>query len=359
MDSEENPEYYRDASAAAAIKDTCNTIANITRMDPNRTLVCPIITPRFAPSCTTTLLSGLGTLAREYSLPIQTHISENPDEIDLVGRLFPKFDSYTAVYDGFHLLTPRSVLGHGIHLSPAERALIKKRGSKISHCPVSNSCLSSGLCPVRQLLDEGIEVGLGTDVSGGYSPSVLVAAREAEVVSRVLASVQRDFGPKKTNPPADHEKETLSLAEIDVPEKVPDKKNDGSHGYERTKLTVEECLYLATVGGAHCLGLEHKVGRFSVGMEWDAQLIRLGSSSPAKTTCEEQIEPLTDVLDGQQEAVEHRSSSERVTGVADDDNPVTLWGGETWAQKLAKWLFCGDDRNTRAVWVRGNLVHRR
>lgn len=359
MDSDINPDYYRDASAAAAIKDTRNTIAKITSMDPDRTLVCPIITPRFAPSCTRDLLSALGTLACEYSLPIQTHIAELPSEVELVAERFPEYDSYAAVYDGFDLLTPRSVLGHAIHLSPAERALIKKRGSKVSHCPVSNSCLSSGLCPVRQLLDEGIEVGLGTDVSGGYSPSVLVAAREAEVVSRVLSSVQRDFEPQKANPPADDEIKTLSFAKIDVQEKILNKKKDGSHNYDRTKLTVEECLYLATVGGAHCLGLEHKIGRFNVGMEWDAQLIRLGSSSPAKTTCEEQTEAPTDVLDGQQEAFEHLSSPESETGVDDDDNPVQLWGEETWEEKMAKWVFCGDDRNTRAVWVRGRKVHQR
>lgn len=352
MDSTKtNPEYYRDASPEAAIEDTCNTIDHITLMDPERTLVCPIITPRFAPSCTSALLRALGALARKTSLPIQTHIAENPSEIELVAKLFPKYDSYAAVYDGHHLLTPRSVLAHAVHLSPAERALIKDKGSKISHCPVSNSCISSGLCPVRQLLDEGIEVGLGTDVSGGYSPSVLVAAREAGIVSRLLSSVQRDFGPKKVHLPADDVTEGSSSAKSDAEYPHSDKKKDASHTYDRVRLTVEECLYLATVGGACCLGLEHKIGRFEVGMEWDAQLISLGPSSPA--------EAHADFLDKQQQTIKNQSSPETQNIDDDDDNPVTLWGKETWSEKMAKWVFCGDDRNTRAVWVRGKLVHRR
>lgn len=360
MDSKINPDDYRDASPAAAIKDTRSTIANINSMDPHHTLVCPIITPRFAPSCSSTLLSELGTLARETSLPIQTHIAENPSEIELVAELFPKFKSYAAVYDSYCLLTPRSVLAHAVHLSSEERALIKHRGSKISHCPVSNSCISSGLCPVRQFLDEGIEVGLGTDVSGGYSPSVLLAAREAGVVSRVLSSVQRDFKPEEASPPASDGKDEPFTSKSEVPKTYPNKNKDASHKYDRTRLTVEECLYLATVGGAHCLGLEHKIGRFDIGMEWDAQLVRLGSSSPADASTEEIAEAQADLPDEQREAIKNNSSPKTGTDIDDDDdNPVTLWGCEKWSEKMAKWVFCGDDRNTRAVWVRGQLVHRR
>lgn len=353
MDSKKiNPEYYRDASPEAAIDDTRNTIDHITIMDPKRNLVCPIITPRFAPSCSTTVLAALGALAIEKSLPIQTHIAENPSEVKLVAELFPEYDSYAAVYCAYHLLTPRSVLAHAVHLSPAERALIKDKGSKISHCPVSNSCLASGLCPVRQFLDEGIEVGLGTDISGGCSPSVLVAAREAALVSRLLSSVQRDSRPKKFHLPADDAKEEPSSAKSDADYPDSDKKKNALNNYDRVRLTVEECLYLATVGGACCLGLEHKIGRFEVGMEWDAQLINLGPSSPA--------EAHADVLEKQQDTIKNQSSRENQATFDDgDDNPVTLWGAETWSEKIAKWVYCGDDRNTRAVWVRGRLVHRR
>ncbi len=294
MDSDLHPSYYRDASPSTAIADTRATIDHIASIDPSNSLITPIITPRFAPSCTSRLLSELGALHKETNLPIQTHISENPSEIALVAKLFPNGISYAHVYDTHGLLTPRTVLAHAVHLTPDERILIKSRGSKISHCPVSNTSISSGLCPVRTLLDDGIDVGLGTDVSGGYSASILVAAREAAMVSRTIAALAAEDEDK-----------------------------------DRQKLSVEECLYLTTRGGAKCLGLEGKVGAFEVGMRWDAQMVELASAD--------------------------ESFGEGVS--VEDGGLVELWGGETWDEKVAKWMFCGDDRNTKKVWVNGRLVH--
>ena len=299
MDSDIHPSYYKDDSPAAAVADTQSTIDHIASIDPSNSLIAPIITPRFAPSCTSAMLSGLGALHKETNHPIQTHISENPSEVTMVAQLFPENTSYAHVYDTHGLLTPRTVLAHGVHLSPDERILIKHRGSKVSHCPVSNTSISSGLCPVRTLLDEGIDVGLGTDVSGGYSTSILVAAREAAMVSRTIAALT-----------------------------VEEKEKD------RQKLSVEECLYLATRGGAKCLGLEDKVGAFEIGMRWDAQVVQLASA------------------DGPDVGLEGGE-------VVEDEGLVELWGSETWDEKVAKWVFCGDDRNTRKVWVDGILVHQR
>ena len=168
MDTDLQPAYYQDSSPAFAVDATKSTISHVEQIDPKNSLVKPIITPRFAPSCSKELLAGLGELSKESRLPVQTHISENKDEVALVKKLFPEQDSYAAVYDHFNLLTERTVLAHAIHLSPDEIQLVKQRKAKISHCPVSNSSLSSGLCPVRKYLDEGIEVGLGTDMSGAY-----------------------------------------------------------------------------------------------------------------------------------------------------------------------------------------------
>ena len=313
MDSEMNAPYYRDVSAEQAIKDTKSTIAHIRSIDPEHSLVCPIITPRFAPSCTTTLLHGLGELASSSDtkpLPIQTHISENPSECALVKTLFPEQADYASVYDAHGLLTPRTVLAHAIHLSASERALVKSRGAGVSHCPVSNTSLSSGLCPVRTLLDEGVGVGLGTDVSGGCSSSVLVAAREAAMVSRILAGVER-------------EKEDLSTSPI------------GSDS-NRKKLKVEECLYLATMGGAKIMGLGDKVGSFEVGKEWDAQLVEV------------------EMVDEDED--EDNSHDDFGKG---DSGLVEVWGKKSWSEKVAKWVFCGDDRNTKKVYVKGRLVHER
>lgn len=318
MDTDLSPEYYRDESPEFAIKETEAVIAHCHDIDPKRHLITPILTPRFAPSCTPPLLSSLGHLAAETQLPIQTHIAENTAEVALVRERFPDHANYAAVYDDYGLLTPKMVLAHAIHLSPDETALIKKRQSCISHCPVSNISLSSGLCPVRELLDNGITVGLGTDVSGGYSSSMLVAAREASMVSRTLASLISDDENEEIETPAAHEQNERQKTTI----------------RDRKKLSVEECLYLATVGGARCLGLEHKISRFEVGMEWDAQLIELTQMN-----------------------VEHDGSGDG-EGEMDAGLPE-LWGKEKWDEKVAKWLFCGDDRNTKRVYVRGKLVHQR
>ena len=131
--------------------------------------VKPIVTPRFAPTCSRELMSWLGQLALEEDLHIQTHLAENKPELEWVAALFPENKSYTEVYDSHKLLTNKTVLAHCIHLSDEEVDLIKKRGSGISHCPISNSCITSGECRVRWLLDNGVKVGLGTDLSGGYS----------------------------------------------------------------------------------------------------------------------------------------------------------------------------------------------
>ncbi|MCJ1432804.1 hypothetical protein MMC27_002161 [Xylographa pallens] len=300
MDSHIHPTYYKDADAESALRDTRESIKAIEEVDVGECLVVPILTPRFAPSCTAELLTGLGELQKSTGLRVQTHISENVPEVALVQQMFPKQSSYTEVYDTHGLLGPKTVLAHACHLSAEEVRLVKTRGASVSHCPVSNSYLGSGFCPVRELLGAGISVGLGTDVSGGWSCSILAAAREAGGVSRL-----RTYTEKKARYGAEQGKEEMER--------------------ENMKLSVEECLYLATRGGAECLGLEHTVGAFEVGMEWDAQLVDLG------------------------EEIKEDGSTGTRGGVA-------LWGGEGWEERVAKWVYCGDERNTRRVWVRGREV---
>lgn len=281
-----SPDYYRDVSVESSIEDTKATISHIAAIDPSHALITPIITPRFAPSCTSDLMHGLGKLQKETGLPVQTHISENHNEIALVKSLFPTHESYTHVYDDHGLLGPKTILAHAVHISEGEADLIKAREGKISHCPASNSAITSGTAKVRWLLEKGIEVGLGTDMSGGYSPSILEAVRQASLVSRHVAM----------------------------------------EGEEKAKLSIEEVLYLGTRGGAKVVGLGEKIGGFEVGMEWDAQLINLGS------------------VQGEE---------------VGEGGPVDVFGWETWEERVAKWVFNGDDRNTAAVWVKGRLVHER
>ncbi|SPN99680.1 related to guanine deaminase [Cephalotrichum gorgonifer] len=286
------PDFYCDESPEDSVLHTRACIAHVQEIDPGFEMVKPVITPRFAPSCTAAALGLLGELRKETGLPVQTHISENAGEMALVAELFPDVKDYATVYDVHGLLGPDTILAHAVHLSEDEAALIAERGAKVSHCPSSNSCLTSGHARVRWLWDRGVEVGLGTDMSGGYSPSVLENARQASLVSRHVAVGIPD-GPEK----------------------------------ERAKLTVEEVLYLATRGGARVMGLGERVGAFEVGMEFDAVLVGLG-------------------LVGED-------------GVAVGEGNVDVFGWETWEEKIAKWLFNGDDRNCRAVWVRGTLVHER
>ncbi|KAF2772839.1 guanine deaminase [Teratosphaeria nubilosa] len=284
-----SPDYYRDASVSDAITSTRQCIDHIQRIDPEASLIIPIITPRFAPSCTHDLLLHLGNLHKETHLPIQTHISENHSEIQLVADLFPNSKHYTDVYDATGLLTPRTILAHAVHLTPDERRLIKSRRAKISHCPASNTAITSGTAKVRTMLDEGLTVGLGTDVSGGHTPSILAECREALYVSRHVAMTEGDAA----------------------------------------KLSPEEALYLATRGGAAVVGLEERIGGFEVGMEWDAQMVSLGAG----------------VGDGGE--------------LEPGEGLVEVFGGESWEERVHKWVYTGDDRNTVAVWVRGRLVHSR
>jgi guanine deaminase len=281
-----SPDYYRDESYESSYRDSKACIDYVKQIDPDFDLITPIITPRFAPSCTTEALAEMGRLHHETQVPCQTHISENKKECELVQKLFPQSNSYTHVYDTAGLLTPKMILAHAVHLTPEERKLIKARDAKISHCPASNTALTSGTAKVRTMLDEGLTLGLGTDVSGGYTPSILAEAREAIFVSRHVAMTEG----------------------------------------EEAKLSVEEALYLATRGGAKVVGLEDRIGGFEVGKDWDAQLIGLAGVG-------------------------------NTIGLDQNAGLVEVFGPESWDEKVAKWVYTGDDRNSVAVWVKGRLVH--
>lgn len=287
------PDYYIETFQESK-QSTLDVIDHIKLVDPHNELVSPILTPRFAPSCTHDLLNWLGDLKKQHHLHSQTHISENTSEIEWVSELFPNSKSYADVYNDHNLLDDKTILAHAIHLTDHEKDLIKSKGSGISHCPISNSAITSGEARIRWLLDNNIPVGLGTDVSGGFSPSILSTARQALLVSRHLAMKTSDHN----------------------------------------KLSVEDVLYLATVGGAKVVGLHNKVGHFAKGMKWDAQLIDLDSKGSQ-----------VDVFDWQ------------VPEDVSDDNKTTKDEFVKYQNLIAKWLFNGDDRNTSKVWVNGRKVY--
>ncbi|KAK5636544.1 hypothetical protein RRF57_012256 [Xylaria bambusicola] len=292
------PDYYRDESADQSIAATQATIEHIRSIDNNFELVSPILTPRFAPACSSEIMKGLSEVQQRTQLPVQTHISENVNEIELVKELFPDCKHYADVYDTHGLLNEKTILAHAIHLTEEEADLIAKRKAKIAHCPCSNSALSSGVARVRWLLEKGIQVGLGSDMSGGYSPSILEAARHAKLVSNHLIMPGGTLG------------------------------NLSSEERDKAKLSIEEVLYLATKGGAEVMGLADKIGTFEVGKQWDAQLIWTGLVPDE---------------------------------VAYDDfttyGATDIFGWETPDERIAKWVFNGDSHNVRKVWVAGRLVH--
>jgi guanine deaminase len=123
-------------------------------------LVQPIITPRFALSCTGPLLHSLGKLAasRTPSIAIQTHLSENSKEIESTLKEFPDCKLYTEVYDKAGLVGEGTILAHCVHLEQKEMEILRERKAGVSHCPVSNMNLNSGVAEVRKLLDMKIKV---------------------------------------------------------------------------------------------------------------------------------------------------------------------------------------------------------
>uniref|UniRef100_A0A8D0L9K6 Guanine deaminase n=1 Tax=Sphenodon punctatus TaxID=8508 RepID=A0A8D0L9K6_SPHPU len=200
--------------------------------------VHPVVTPRFGPSCTEELLSSLGDLAKAQDIHVQSHISENVGEIELVEKMFPTYKNYTDLYDKNKLLTNKTVMAHGCYLSDEELKLFSLRGAAISHCPNSNFSLCSGLLNVPKVLKYSVKLGLGTDVAGGYSSSMLDAIRKTMIVSNSLYITKAS----------------------------------------ETALTLKEVFRLATLGGSQALGLDDVIGNFEVGKEFDALLINAKAS---------------------------------------------------------------------------------
>ena len=136
-------------------------------------LVRPIVTPRFIPSCTPEMLHACGELAIKHQMPVQSHLSENKDEIALVQTLEKESTSYGDAYNRYGLFgqTP-TLMAHCVWTEGEEMELMKRNGVMVAHCPTSNLNVSSGMAPVRRFLDEGLSVGLGSDISGGHDLNI-------------------------------------------------------------------------------------------------------------------------------------------------------------------------------------------
>lgn len=242
MDNPEGcPDYYRDASPDAALNGTRALIDHVRTHPENRNnRVSPVVTPRFIPACTDATLEGLGVIAKECGCHVQTHCSESDWEHGYVLARHGMTD--TMSLDRFGLLTRRSLLAHSNLLTAADMEVIGVRRAAIAHCPLSNAYFAGAVFPLRAALEKGLHVGLGTDISGGPSASMLETMRGAILVSRLLES-----GVDPDLPPA----ERASGA--------------------RARIDFRHAFHIATAGGGKALDLP--VGQFAPGFRFDAVVI--------------------------------------------------------------------------------------
>ncbi len=127
----------------------------------------PIITPRFTPSCTDDLMAWLGRIAQKMNLPVQSHLSENQNEIKWVRELHSDTTHYWETYDKYGLFKDNTLMAHCVHSDDEELDAIKSHNAVVVHCASSNLNLMSGTARVRHMLDMGVRVTLGSDIAGG------------------------------------------------------------------------------------------------------------------------------------------------------------------------------------------------
>jgi len=141
--------------------------------------VHPMLTPRFTPSCTDDLMLRLGEIACERGLLVQSHLSENLDEIAWVKALCPDCNSYWQTYARFGLFNDKTVMAHCVYSDEDERRAMLDHEVWVAHCPDSNINIASGIAPIRRMLNEGLNVTLGSDIAGGAHLSMMDVATAA------------------------------------------------------------------------------------------------------------------------------------------------------------------------------------
>ena len=254
-DPEANPEYYRETTDEA-IAETERFITEIYDLNTPQG-VYPLITPRFIPSCTDKGLEALGCLASQYQCFTQTHCSEGDWEHATVWERFGKSDA--EALSNFGLLTDKTVMHHCVYLSESDADIFARNGAAVAHCPYSNAYFASAVCPVRRYRGQGVTVGMGTDISGGYAPSMYEVIRMAAIASRML-----EYG-------------------VDM------KIAANRRGVPGSLMTLDQAFWLATVGGASALHVN--TGRLDAGYIWDAQIVDVHAANADLPIFDEEEEP--------------------------------------------------------------------
>jgi guanine deaminase len=235
-----SPDILKEENAGASLNATRDWLEKCAAGNYRNTK--PILTPRFIPSCSDDLMRGLYALRKEFNLPVQSHLSENRSEIDWVRTLCPSSSGYGAAYDDFGLFgsaesaAAPTVMAHCVWSDEEEIHLMARRGVFAAHCPQSNANLSSGVAPMRRILEAGVPAGLGSDVAGGASSSIFRAMTDAIQVSKLRHPLL---------------------------------------GVNEKPLTMEEAFFLGTKGGGEFFGKSGMgyCGSFEQGFEFDALVI--------------------------------------------------------------------------------------
>ncbi len=224
------PDYLREETQESAA-ETLEWIKDVLHRKYENTR--PILTPRFTPSCTDELMEELKKLQMRYGLPLHSHLSENRSEVEWVKDLCPWAEFYGDAYDRFGLFGADcpTVMAHCVYSDDREIARMKENGVFVAHCPESNMNVSSGIAPVRKFLEDGLNVGLGSDVAAGSTENLFRAMAHAVQASKLRWRLMDE-----------------NLA----------------------PLTVEEVFYMATKGGGGFFG---QVGSFEPGYEFDALVL--------------------------------------------------------------------------------------
>ncbi len=175
-----SPEYYCEETEESK-RETLRWLDACDRF----THIRPMITPRFTPSCSNELMEWLGKVANERKLPVQSHLSENTSEIAWVRSLHPDCPQYWETYAKYGLWKPGTLMAHCVHSDARERDAMKASGVTVVHCADSNTNLSSGVASVRTMLDEGVNVVLGSDIAGGAHLSMLNVIQMSIRVSKI------------------------------------------------------------------------------------------------------------------------------------------------------------------------------
>lgn len=149
-----------------------------------------IATPRYAGNCSFELLKETAEYAKNQNLYIQTHLSENRNEIKYIMDLHPDFKDYTDIYHRAGLLSEKTILAHCIYLSESELETVYNAGSVIAHCPTSNIYLKSGIMPLKSYLKKGMKIGVGTDIAAGYTLDMRTEIRNAIESSKILSVIK-------------------------------------------------------------------------------------------------------------------------------------------------------------------------